>query len=971
MSKMANGGNVGGDNPNADVNFFTQQKMTPQQWVDYAKKQGWELFESKLSAPMEEQIKRGKYFEYVNPKEYTRMPDGRLVKISDVGKTTVDYKGDSTYKPIISYGYKDTDIKDKTIESKPKGSAVVLSKNPNIYFSEKNPNVTTFVKKGDFGQMDTKIYKDNKTGKEIDAYKSYSEGGKYNPVFIEEQQPTVQSKMAIGGNVGMEGNLGGDDKDKPRTRKIGQSGVDLTADIIINKDPAQISKDINYGGWNAFQSFLKKQTLDGEPFIGNPRLNTTEGKQLGQNMIDTFNNSQYVKDYPQNKITPEQVQAIQQYHKLADPNVQTEGWFGSQTSRMRYPQPTVSYMKGDDNTIASKEGYVPVFWGNKRYVAPATSPENIKTFEIYDPKKHDNLLQKPPNRGYDQYRNQLNQFLQQQNASVQPKNKGGLVGSFKRGGSLEDKLLKGLKQVGSTAYGVGEGLLDTVTMGATDALTDQGYSALQDMAGSTASEKREQDSLRGYGTAAGAVGGAVINPASAGTAMSQAGKGLGQGISKGSESERWSESAGNLLNVAGQLGNVGYVMRDPKMSDTQQSKSDKYNTSKFGKKTNQYLGYNTEEFAKGGTIKGAGTGTSDSIVTDINKRGIPEGSFITPAKNNEMAKGIRGMVLGQNPDKVAEFKKGGTTNSDKVAVSNGEHLFTPAEKEKIIKYLGKEILEKLAPEAEENEMEKKKGGMIKRADGSYSKRGLWDNIRANTGSGKKPTAEMLKQERKIVAEKAKGGYVVKRSSERKGKTHVVTGPDGTKKYFGDSNLGQHPNDPARKKAFYARHEKNLKKNPYFRAFARETWAEGGTVGSKMNKEVLGKELIKKANGGNVAVADKTKVKSPNVYEGKMPEKKEQPLKWETFAFYHLPEKGPEREMFEKIKKESATKKAKGGELTKSKAKEILHDKSVHGKPLTDKQRKYMGYVAGGKKNMGGIVGKYAMGGNVNRDWDWG
>jgi hypothetical protein len=39
--------------------------------------------------------------------------------------------------------------------------------------------------------------------------------------------------------------------------------------------------------------------------------------------------------------------------------------------------------------------------------------------------------------------------------------------------------------------------------------------------------------------------------------------------------------------------------------------------------------------------------------------------------------------------------------------------------------------------------------MIKRKDGSYSKRGLWDNIRANAGSGKKPTKEMLKQEKKI------------------------------------------------------------------------------------------------------------------------------------------------------------------------------------------------------------------------------
>jgi len=47
----------------------------------------------------------------------------------------------------------------------------------------------------------------------------------------------------------------------------------------------------------------------------------------------------------------------------------------------------------------------------------------------------------------------------------------------------------------------------------------------------------------------------------------------------------------------------------------------------------------------------------------------------------------------------------------------------------------------------------KAGGMLKRKDGSTSKRGLWDNIRANKGSGKKPTAEMLKQERKIKAKK--------------------------------------------------------------------------------------------------------------------------------------------------------------------------------------------------------------------------
>jgi hypothetical protein len=49
----------------------------------------------------------------------------------------------------------------------------------------------------------------------------------------------------------------------------------------------------------------------------------------------------------------------------------------------------------------------------------------------------------------------------------------------------------------------------------------------------------------------------------------------------------------------------------------------------------------------------------------------------------------------------------------------------------------------------------KAGGMIKRADGSMSRRGLWDNIRKNKGSGKKPTKQMLVQEKKIKAKSKK------------------------------------------------------------------------------------------------------------------------------------------------------------------------------------------------------------------------
>lgn len=49
--------------------------------------------------------------------------------------------------------------------------------------------------------------------------------------------------------------------------------------------------------------------------------------------------------------------------------------------------------------------------------------------------------------------------------------------------------------------------------------------------------------------------------------------------------------------------------------------------------------------------------------------------------------------------------------------------------------------------------EKIKKKLIKRQDGSYSQRGLWDNIRANKGSGKKPSKQILKQEKMIKKEK--------------------------------------------------------------------------------------------------------------------------------------------------------------------------------------------------------------------------
>ena len=45
--------------------------------------------------------------------------------------------------------------------------------------------------------------------------------------------------------------------------------------------------------------------------------------------------------------------------------------------------------------------------------------------------------------------------------------------------------------------------------------------------------------------------------------------------------------------------------------------------------------------------------------------------------------------------------------------------------------------------------------LLKRKDGSMSKRGLWDNIRDNAGSGKRPTKAMIEQEKKIKSKTKK------------------------------------------------------------------------------------------------------------------------------------------------------------------------------------------------------------------------
>lgn len=85
----------------------------------------------------------------------------------------------------------------------------------------------------------------------------------------------------------------------------------------------------------------------------------------------------------------------------------------------------------------------------------------------------------------------------------------------------------------------------------------------------------------------------------------------------------------------------------------------------------------------------------------------------------------------------------------------------------------------------------KGGELLKRKDGSYSEKGLWDNIRENIGSGKEPTPEMLEQEKLIKQKYHLGGNMSKHlapNSEPSNLTHeqwhLVRTPE-FKAWFGD------------------------------------------------------------------------------------------------------------------------------------------------------------------------------------------
>ncbi len=81
--------------------------------------------------------------------------------------------------------------------------------------------------------------------------------------------------------------------------------------------------------------------------------------------------------------------------------------------------------------------------------------------------------------------------------------------------------------IGSGLYGLGEGLLDTLTFGLTDDLTDKGYEKLKSIGPDA--DGNAGDMIRGGANAAGAVGGAILTGgATTGAAISEGSEGIGE-----------------------------------------------------------------------------------------------------------------------------------------------------------------------------------------------------------------------------------------------------------------------------------------------------------------------------------------------------------------------------------------------------------------------------------------------------------
>lgn len=613
-----------------------------------------------------------------------------------------------------------------------------------------------------------------------------------------------------------------------------KTGVDLNKTINYNTDPTQIPKGVNSGAWSTFQRYAKDYKFEGGDKVkGNVDMNSPEGKKMyTDKLISDFNLSPDAIKYKAN-ISSKDISDAQSYHKLTDPNVQVDGWYGSQTSQLNYPNPTYDFnrIKGTQSP-SDTTGFIPVQYGNKKYVLPANKAgkPNLNDFIPYDPNMHNANMQKYiGDKGA--YRNGFNEPIVNPVVAptqttipavapippiikpiIQQKAKGGIIGKVKGyydGGLTgdEDNYLTTNPNTNNGSFtpnGNSGNFYNNQNLNSGVVGQNDQYSTAkkqEDKKTKTEQQKKNDANARatanaagqalgGYGSAyyastptdtkqeatragvmgavsqIGPIGGAIGGIAAIGDkigapkklkyeAMDSEGNLKDEGRSKRnaiggallspskalayrSESGNWGDVKGDKYNafIEGKAKKQIDEVKAANLASQQQQaiaarESDNFNPTitspydlsgaTFGKDQKLILSNNQQfdknrpmmnkgglvgkikqMYADGGEIKGKGGPKEDKIHAEVE-----EGSFVVPAKNNELAKGIRELYLKVPKGKKANLHQ---KEGEEVKLSNGEHLFTPEENE-YLESVGVD-LEALAPNAEKESDEMAKGGKV-------------------------------------------------------------------------------------------------------------------------------------------------------------------------------------------------------------------------------------------------------------------
>ncbi|KAI9549798.1 LOW QUALITY PROTEIN: hypothetical protein GHT06_001784 [Daphnia sinensis] len=150
--------------------------------------------------------------------------------------------------------------------------------------------------------------------------------------------------------------------------------------------------------------------------------------------------------------------------------------------------------------------------------------------------------------------------------------------------------------------------------------------------------------------------------------------------------------------------------------------------------------------------------TPEEVMQQLLEMGVPEEMAVQIITSvvQEQPMAQEGGMAQPNPDEIIQAFAQLTQQDPQQIVTQLQEM-QPEEQQQVLQQMVATLQQE-----QPKQMMREGGEMIKRADGSYSKRGLWDNIRANRGSGKEPTKEMLEQEKRIRQE---GGYSLPMAQE--------------------------------------------------------------------------------------------------------------------------------------------------------------------------------------------------------------